>query len=161
MVFERNLVTSTLTTKIVALLDRVLLILLVVELLYAVQGFVSRARAHARAASPYRLDCRDPARLVPRNSLKFTKIRHSLPALYRRTRGAHFHAVISLVFSRKRAGLPEVKRAEFWVTAGELQQPPSVCHDFMFRYACDLKSSINFELHPPSRFITRLGSLGQ
>ncbi len=49
MVFERNLVTSTLTTKIVALLDRVLLILLVVELLYAVQGFVSRARAHCQS----------------------------------------------------------------------------------------------------------------
>ena len=88
--FGQNLMASSLTTNIVALLDRVLLILLVVELLYTVQVSF---REHALMPEPFPdpADCRDPAgfALNGRTRSSAGKVRSRISALHHGTCRAH------------------------------------------------------------------------
>src|SRR6266404_3052375 len=82
---------GSLTTNIVALLDRVLLILLVVDLLYTVQVSFREHALMPGAVSPDRADRRDQAGLALNGGARSSarKVRSRISALHRGTFGAH------------------------------------------------------------------------
>jgi len=115
--FGQNLITGSLTTNIVALLDRVLLILLVVELLYTVQVSF---REHALMPEPFLLIgliagirrvlllTAELAQVSEKSEVVFQHFIMELLALT----VLIVALVISLVVLRKRSGMAPTERAK-------------------------------------------------
>ena len=117
IIFGQNLIAGSLTTNIVALLDRVLLILLVVELLYTVQVSF---REHALMPEPFLLiGLIAGIRRVLLLTAELAQVQEKSDVVFQ-----HFIAellvltilivalVISLVLLRKRSGMAPTERAK-------------------------------------------------